>query len=87
MLKVKVMERAKADTDWDIGYLDNVPAVGNEGCWYAVPDQAVILNQYDGYIWRVVDGEWKSCFAGDWRGDITNTDEFTAGGPVYEEED
>lgn len=85
-MKLDIVYRSLANTDWNIGYLDGTPAVGDDtGAWYLVDDDVAILNRYAGYVYTVEDGVWTSTPAGQYQGDTTHSDDITLGGPDYVE--
>lgn len=61
-MSVEIVDRASADTDYTIAYIDGRPAAVVEednGGYYAVlSDGEYVHNRYDQRNWWVDDGEW-----------------------------
>ena len=64
-MDIEIIDRARADTDYAIGYIDGQPVAiaidpnGEVVGYYAVIDEGeLIINVYDGYRWWVEGGRW-----------------------------
>lgn len=57
--QVVVLEEPHSVGEWRIGYVDEVPAVGDrDGRWYRVPKDAVIPHASTQLVWLRQQDEW-----------------------------
>jgi hypothetical protein len=67
-LRLEIVHRAQADTDYTVAYIDGRPAAISEkrsggGHYALVEGREYIYNQYARQCWYVKDGKWQSTLA------------------------
>lgn len=87
--QVVVLEETTSTNEWRIGYVDELPAVGDqEGRWYHVPKDAVVPHASTNLVWMRQQDEWTCIHQRHWNPQTvppTPMEDLVKDGPVYVE--
>ncbi len=88
--RLTVLEESASASEWRIGYVDNIPAVGDaEGRWYRAPEDAVVPHASSQLVWMAQQGEWTCVHQRHWDASqvpASPADTWLQQGPIYTEQ-
>lgn len=84
-----MLEETESASEWRIGYVDHIPAVGDrEGRWYHAPQDAVVPHASSNLVWLRQQDEWTCLHQRHWdpqQVPPTPMEDLVKEGPVYVE--